>query len=62
VSVYKVGKNQKNKYIAHFNPPVSPLKWGIIEFIFLIFHNFGRLKTDTISGFFEPVNIQHFIN
>ena len=46
--VHKVGKNQKNKYIAHFNPPISPLKWGIIEFIFLIFHNFSSLKTDTI--------------
>ncbi len=34
VSAHAVGKNQKNKYIAHFNPPVSPLKWGIIEFIF----------------------------
>jgi len=47
MSVYKVGKNQKNKYIAHFNPPVSPLQWGVMVFIFLIFHNFSSLKIDT---------------
>ena len=56
-SVYKVGKNQKNKYIAHFNLPVSPLKWEIIEFIFLIFHNFSSLK-ETFRNPYKVANLQ----